>query len=265
MAVKRESVALSSESVRPVTPFRIPKAAELVARQLRNRIVRGELREGDTLAPEAELVSMFGVSRPTLREAVRILESEGLISISRGARGGARVHRPDIDIATKHFGLILQARGTSLLDVYRVRLVIEPAAARMVAEGNPKAAAPILRACLEQVVSAISTDAAYGAAWGRFHLRLVEQTGIQTLMLMSEMVVGLIEKHLQSVAINAGRQIDNMPGKRKALHAAEKLVDLIEKGSGVAAETFWREHLTITEKVARRWQPAERVVDLLDG
>lgn len=262
---KRAPAVARTEAPRPVAPFRIPKAAELVAGQLRSRIVRGELREGDTLPPEAELVSMFGVSRPTLREAVRILESEGLISISRGARGGARVHRPDIDIATKHFGLILQARGTRLLDVYRVRVLIEPAAARMVAETNAKAAAPILRACLAEVSAALNDDTAYGAAWGRFHLSLVELTGIQTLFLMAEMVVGLIEKHLQSVAVNAGRQIDNTPSKRKALHAGEKLVDLIEKGEGAAAETFWREHLSITEKIALRWQPAERIVDLLES
>lgn len=262
---KRVAAAKSEPARRMATPFRIPKAAELVARQLRGRIIRGELKEGDTLAPEAELVAMFGVSRPTLREAVRVLESEGLISISRGARGGARVHSPDIGIATKHFGLVLQARGTPLIDVYKVRLVIEPAAARVVAAAGGKEAAPILRACLHDVRDAIDNDAAYGSAWGRFHIRLIEQTGIQTLILMAEMVVGLIVKHLESVAVNAGRQIDNAPGKRKALHAAEKLVDLIEQGDADGAETYWREHLTITEKVARRWQPGERVIDLVDG
>ncbi|EIV96383.1 transcriptional regulator, partial [Frankia sp. QA3] len=58
---------------------RVPKTAELVAAHLRRQIVRGELHEGDALPPEAVLMEQFGVSRPTLREAFRVLESEALI------------------------------------------------------------------------------------------------------------------------------------------------------------------------------------------
>ena len=67
---------------------RVPKTAELVAQLLRQRIVRGDLHEGDTLAPEAALMTEFSVSRPTLREAFRVLESEGLINVHRGSRAG---------------------------------------------------------------------------------------------------------------------------------------------------------------------------------
>src|SRR5256885_7189092 len=70
---------------------RVPKAAELVAGHVRSQIVRGELSEGDALPPESALMEQFDISRPTLREAFRILESEGLITVRRGARGGARV------------------------------------------------------------------------------------------------------------------------------------------------------------------------------
>ena len=81
------------EAVRVVdvaAPVKVPKTAELVTAQLRSQIVRGDLREGDALPPEATLMTQFGVSRPTLREAFRVLESEALISVRRGARGGAR-------------------------------------------------------------------------------------------------------------------------------------------------------------------------------
>ena len=69
---------------------RVPKVAELVAAEIRRLIVRGEVEEGAALLPESELMVEFGVSRPTLREAFRILESESLISVTRGSRGGAR-------------------------------------------------------------------------------------------------------------------------------------------------------------------------------
>src|SRR5436309_3200194 len=81
---------------------RVPKSAELVAQALRMRIVRGHLQEGDGLPPENVLMQQFGVSRPTLREAFRILESEQLITIHRGARGGGRVHAPGDDAVARY-------------------------------------------------------------------------------------------------------------------------------------------------------------------
>ena len=71
--------------------LRAPKTAELIASYIRGQIVRGDLKTGDSLPSETVLMEMFGVSPPTLREAFRILEAESLISVRRGARGGARV------------------------------------------------------------------------------------------------------------------------------------------------------------------------------
>ena len=72
----------------------MPKTAELVAAEIRNAILGGTLRPGDRLPPETSLMSRFGVSRPSLREALRLLEAEELLDIRRGARGGAVVRRP---------------------------------------------------------------------------------------------------------------------------------------------------------------------------
>src|SRR3546814_16058193 len=65
-----------------------------IADELRQLIVSGELDEGDSLGQETELIERFGVSRPSLREALRILEDEGLISVMRGVLGGVFGHRP---------------------------------------------------------------------------------------------------------------------------------------------------------------------------
>jgi DNA-binding FadR family transcriptional regulator len=85
--------------------------AELVAQQLRRQIIRGELPEGAALPSEAALMTRFGVSRPTLREAFRVLESEGLINVRRGAHGGARVQVPSGEAAARYAGLVLEFRG----------------------------------------------------------------------------------------------------------------------------------------------------------
>src|SRR5215207_5826071 len=90
---------------------RVPKAGEMVANQLRRTILSGGLKEGDSLPLEKELLAHFGVSRPTLREAFRMLEAEGLISISRGSRTGATVHQPNIHVAARYMGFVLEANA----------------------------------------------------------------------------------------------------------------------------------------------------------
>ena len=104
---------------------RAPKTAELIATLYRRQIVRSELRPGDTLPSEQQLMEQFGVSRPTLREAFRILEAEDLISVKRGSRGGARVTQPSLSVAARYVGLLLQVQGTTIADVYEARMVLE--------------------------------------------------------------------------------------------------------------------------------------------
>ena len=105
-----------------------------IADELRALIVGGELSEGDSLGHEPDLVERFGVSRPSLREALRILEAEGLITVVRGVLGGVVVHEPDERMTARAAALVLQARNVPLADVYDARSLIEPTAARVVAD-----------------------------------------------------------------------------------------------------------------------------------
>src|ERR1700709_1951474 len=73
-----------------------PKASVIVAAELRRQIVTGRLKPGDKLHPENILQVEFAISRPTLREALRMLEAESLITIIRGKHGGARVTSIDL-------------------------------------------------------------------------------------------------------------------------------------------------------------------------
>ena len=115
-------------------PIRSPKTAELVAGTLRRMVVEGQLRDGDFLPNEAELMSHFGVSRPTLREAVRVLESERLVEVRRGSRTGARVRVPGPEIVARPAGLLLELSGATIADVMVARAGIEPMAVRLLAE-----------------------------------------------------------------------------------------------------------------------------------
>ncbi|WP_235433332.1 FadR/GntR family transcriptional regulator, partial [Protofrankia coriariae] len=142
---------------------RVPKTAELVAARLRRQIVRGELVEGDALPPEAVLMEQFGVSRPTLREAFRVLESEALISVRRGAHGGARVHTPNGDVAARYAALVLEYRGTTIADVHQARALLEPPCVRRLAQRHTEEDLARLRAALA-AVEAATADADRPAA-----------------------------------------------------------------------------------------------------
>ena len=127
-AGSKATVSAPPPPVSRVAFVRAQRIPELVASDVRKRVLRGELKDGDALAPEAELMVQYGVSRPTLREALRILESEQLITIRRGGIGGALVRRPDVNVAARQFSLVLQDKGCTMADVQRARMVIEPPA-----------------------------------------------------------------------------------------------------------------------------------------
>jgi DNA-binding FadR family transcriptional regulator len=103
-----------------------PRRAMVVATEIRARIAEGRLREGDRLPPLAELADEFGISRPTLREALRILEMEFLLDLRTGDRGGATIRTPSSRVAAQLAGIVLEARGTTLGDFYRAMRLMEP-------------------------------------------------------------------------------------------------------------------------------------------
>src|SRR4051794_8202475 len=93
------------------------RTAEIVADELRRQIIDGELSDGDLLPRQELLVEQFNVSLVSLREALRILETEGLVSVRRGNRGGAVVHAPGKGSAAYMLGLLLQSDYVPLADL----------------------------------------------------------------------------------------------------------------------------------------------------
>src|SRR5271169_6826735 len=133
---------------------RSPKTAEIVADTLRRMIVEGQLKDGDFLPYEAELMDHFQVSRPSLREAVRVLESDRLVEVRRGSRTGARVRVPGPEIVARPAGLLLALSGTTLADVMTARMAIEPAAAKLLAEDGTDDAHDELTRLVEAIPAA---------------------------------------------------------------------------------------------------------------
>ncbi|MBV9380341.1 MAG: FadR family transcriptional regulator [Streptosporangiaceae bacterium] len=241
---------------------RVPKAGEMVASQLRRQIVLGELREGDQLPSESVLMEEFGVSRPTLREAFRILEAEGAITVRRGVRGGARVQVPDAGVAARHVGLVLQHRGTLLSDVYDIRAVLEPAAARMAARRRTSADLARLQDVLDRERESIDDPGASFAADAEFHRLIVELSGSETLQVLTAMVTDIIREGDRAYADSHDWQHEQELAKI-AIRAHTRLVELIRKRNGEEAEEHWRKHLAESAKIVLGDRTTATVVELL--
>lgn len=227
-------------------PSRSIRAAQKVAAQIRNAIVRGELTPEDSLPAEAYLMQLFDVSRPTLREAIRILEGEGLIEVSRGARGGARVNPFTPEHAARSIGQTLQAAHTTLDDVFEARRVIEPPAAALAARNQPKAAALELRKQIISEYETIGQVPRVAHVVSAFHIRLVEVSGNQTLALLGRALQEIVLTHLALIDYGAAARYSPeqlLERRRDALQSHENLAELIGQGDAAGAEKFWREHM----------------------
>ena len=249
-------------TVKGISTVRVPKAGEMVASHLRRQIVLGELAEGDQLPPESVLMEQFGVSRPTLREAFRILEAEGAITVRRGVRGGARVQTPDIEVAARQVGLVLQYRGTLLSDVYDVRTVLESSAARMAARRRTSADLARLQEAVQRHQESVDDPGASFTADAEFHRLIVEMSGSETLQVLVGMVGNIIREGDRSYAESHDWQHEQELAKI-AIRAHTRLVELIRKRSSEEAEELWRKHLAESAKVVLGDRTTATVVELL--
>jgi len=127
-------VATGPRSAIRLTPIEVPKASDVLADELRERILSGEYPEGTPLPPERELVVQTRMSRTTVREALRILEVQGLIRIKAGRAGGAFVQRPGEESVASSLELLIRGRRIRLASVHETREAIEPSCARLAAQ-----------------------------------------------------------------------------------------------------------------------------------
>ncbi|WP_322758995.1 FadR/GntR family transcriptional regulator [Frankia sp. Cr2] len=243
---------------------RVPKTAELVAAALRRQIIRGDLREGDGLPNEASLMARFDVSRPTLREAFRVLESEGLIGVRRGAHGGARVHVPNGDVAAHFVGLVLQHDNVTVADVLEARSVIEPPAARLLAARRRRRDIEALTAHLDSDEQRLAGPESLIPAHTDFHETMVELAGNHTLAVLTRMlrhlITGVTMAHRATLPSGSGAEFHE---DELALRAHRRLVDLIAAGDATGAEVFWRRHLVETNQVVLEHFDEASVLDVL--
>lgn len=219
----------------------VPKAAEVLADQIRRQIVRGELAQGELMPPEAELIARWKVGRPALREALRILESESLIKVQRGNVGGAIVQMPSVAAAARSAAVILQVEKTPLRDVYEARLALETSAAERAAEIADAATVQLLQELLDAEEACVDDARQWASAAVRFHEGVVQAARVRTLALFSDMISELIDEHQMTVA--AAPTKDIAADRRLASRSHAKLLRFIKAHDVERARKHWHAHI----------------------
>src|ERR1700756_3751122 len=164
---------------RAMRQLRQPRLAEIIAASLRDDILAGKLKEGDSLPRQEDLFTQFRVSLPAVREAMRILETEGLVEVRRGNVGGAIVHLPTAERTAQMIAMVLQTQAATPGDVSGALSHIEPICARLCAAGQDgeTEVAPPLREALAVQQAEFDDAAQYNVNARRFHETLVARCG----------------------------------------------------------------------------------------
>jgi len=224
-----------STSLGRVRP-RVPKASNVLANELRRRVLLERLPVGAVLPNETQMIETSGFSRATVREALRLLESDGLVTIKRGPRGGVKVAHPDTGHVTRSLALMLALSEAPVRDLFAYRQTLEPAAAAIAAV----AATDEQRA---QLLEIARPDPSRAVAHNvDFHLLLAEATNNEFFRVSLNTVHEITEWHSTDEGL-AGSELD------AAVAAHRRIAAHVSACNAAAAERAMRKHISIFEKI----------------
>ena len=227
-----------------------PKAAVLVAQQIVDEIVGNGLEPGDMLPREREMISQYAVGRATLREALRLLELEGALSIRPGPHGGPMVAQPTARHLASTFALVLQLSGGKFRSIVECRILIEPVAAAAAARQATAEEIALMR----ESVKRLGGDLAHGA-------RL---DGVAETMNFHDLVAWASGNTLLALVLSAVNQlyqrsallIQSPPVRTKRVaHHHEEIVDAIESRDSDAAAESMTKHLQAHSRFLEKEYP----------
>lgn len=229
-----------------VQRIRQPRVAEIVASRLRDDILSGRIKEGDVLPSQDSLLAEFGVSPPALREAIHLLETDGLISVRRGNVGGAVVHPPSAERTAHMISMVLQTRSATPADVSGALLHLEPICAGMCAarEDRETEVVPYLEAAIRTQTEEFDNLSRYVPNARRFHEAVVSRCGNEPMIL----VIGSLELIWSAHESSVWSDDVNHQTMRAALRDHQRLLDAIRDGNETRAVRLAQGHLAAARR-----------------
>lgn len=217
--------------------------AERVAATLRQQIASGEWEIGAQLPAEHQLMERFGISRPSCREALRILQSEGLVRILRGNKGGAQVTLPDPSRIAGYANVYLQMRQATISEVFETRMVIEPAAIALIARNPDRELLSLLAQNAASQHYLLHDRPAFYRKGRDFRQLFLDHCGSESLRLTGLMIGEIADSQLSLLSV----ELPYMEGQeirfKQAIHIKEQVIGAMGRREETEAADLWRSYL----------------------
>lgn len=209
------------------------KVAEALAQEIVNEIVSRKLPPGTLLSSEAQMLEDYGVGRGSLREALRILEVHGLITMKPGRNGGPMV----IEVGTRDYGrmssLFFHLVGVTFEQLVNARLVLEPMMARLAAERRGQ---ELVGRVAEPHATPVDDDSAYFDATKNFHAIVASMSGNPILNLFSASLEEIFRDQVSGM-------LSPREDRQHVLEVHAAIADAIADGKADESERLMREHM----------------------
>ncbi|HEV2141253.1 MAG TPA: FadR/GntR family transcriptional regulator [Candidatus Dormibacteraeota bacterium] len=220
------------------------RAHEYVAEQIRRHISLRLIKPGEALPAERELAVMFGVGRPTIQNALRILEAAGLVESRRGRSGGTFVAQRDGDsLAADEMIVRVMRHRKELEDLLQYRSLIEPQVARAAASARRAQDVAAMRKAIEGMVAA-TTEPEYMRHDTDFHIAIARATGNS-----------ILTHAIEDIRMKLNDAMTLLPESdtwhRRISREHEALFEAIERGDGDRAERLMAQHVANSEQSLR--------------
>ncbi|MEK1929567.1 MAG: FCD domain-containing protein [Pararhizobium sp.] len=222
-----------------------PKSkSDYVAQRLLDRIVTGNLTPGSSLGTEAELLQQYDVSRPTLRESLRVLEAQGVLELRPGPKGGIIVSMPGTDILAHGLSVYLRMHDVPFVAVLRAREVIEPALAAEAAENGTEEDFASMQASIERMIEVDHQDD-FLEENRTFHSLVAHASRNHVMTIFWSTISMVAAGEVHGIQYTTGNQ-------KRVVEAHQRILEACRKRDSVAAAACMREHVRDLEQLVKK-------------
>jgi GntR family transcriptional repressor for pyruvate dehydrogenase complex len=226
------------------TPVRQSRASGEIVTQIERAIFAGELSAGDRLQSERELAEQFGVSRITVRDALRVLEARGLIRVKVGAMGGAFVADANTDRVAESISTMIRLKRMTLSELAEARTVVEAATASLAAQRADAGAVSRLQQNVERSRPLLREPITHADASMDFHVELAHAA-------RNEVLEATVEAY-RELLVPSIRDLRDEKSGRMTQKAHEEIVEAVRRHDPEGARDVMLTHLNDFEKRLRR-------------
>ncbi|MFP6710820.1 MAG: FadR/GntR family transcriptional regulator [Rhodospirillales bacterium] len=223
-------------------PVRANSVANQIVEQVREALFAGKFQTGDLIGSEKDLARQFDVSRITVRDALRTLETMGIVEIRVGAGGGARIAEGNLDHFSDALAIQFKLAGVTEHEILDVQVAIESTAAELAALNRSQEHIEELQELLDEAEAVLDDPAEFTNPGQRFHLAIVEASGNRALVAQF--------KALRHVIWPQGAKRAKREIAAHAFKVHQKLFAMIEEGDSDSARKLMVAHLSSIRAVA---------------